>query len=480
MAALAAAGAIALIYLMSQPGPRPAPGAMVQPEEGSPSAAVVLPQVATPQAVRSVARVSPVPDPVATQSLALLLPAPDASARERIIDQTLQKVAELHPELVEGPAMEGTFRVGALIRRDGSLIDSIVREVPPPSPIFNATPDDISAQIAASLAIGREIDERISRQGGSGISGVHRARQYQLPNKQMLRADTSLNLSIASSSFDPARTPAGIIATIRSKHPDLSGMLVPAVGDETTTLMVLLAADGSIEREELIRKPRSALPDGGVTEEETKRLAGDLGIATIGDLSNLVAQRIAHALSVDIEEIGEIGLAPIVEGVRYVVSDGIGSMRSVDNSRALTVTYAWRRRPGETAPYIAGLPSAGTKMFPADGTSPGESVAEPNILGTTFDKRVAALILKREIPDAFAANHRQAGLPAVVLTHEGAVIRAGRLRAPSSGLPDYGVLIQQMVPGLKIGAGVYGVTIRDADGKSTDAAFAWEAAPDAK
>lgn len=474
LSALAAA-AIMAIYLMNEQGSQPAPVAMIQPDGGPSTARLAQPQAATTPDIGNELPVPPSLDPASTQPDAtLLLPAPDDSARERLIDQTLQKVAELHPELIQGPAMQGTFRVGALIRSDGSLIDSIVREVPPYSPTPAGTS---SPELAISLAIGREIDERISRQGGSGISGIHRARQFLLPNRQALRADTWLNLAVVSSSFNPARSPASIVAAIRSKHPDLSGMLVPAAADETATLMVLLAADGSIEREELIRKPRRALPEGGVTEQDSKRLAGDLGLTTVGDLSNLVARRIAQALSVDVAEIGEIGMTSIEEGDRYLTGDGMGNMRSVDNSRTLAVTYAWRRRPGETAPYVAGLPAAGTQMFPSAGTNQNERGSEPNLLGVTFDKTVAALILKREIPDAFTADYRQTGLPALVLTCEGAVIRAGRLRAPNGGQPDYAVLIKQLVPGLQIGQGVYGVTIRDANGNSTDAALAWEAAP---
>jgi hypothetical protein len=172
---------------------------------------------------------------------------------------------------------------------------------------------------------------------------------------------------------------------------------------------------------------------------------------------------------VGVEEIGEIGMSSIREGDRYLVTDGTGDMRSVDNSGTLAITYAWRRRPGETGPYMAGAASAMRALAGMD---------EPNILAPTIDKTVAALVLKREIPDAFTSDYRQAGTPALVLNRRGEVIRAGRVRAPNGGQPDYGVLIRQLAPGIRIGQGMYGATIRDADGKSTEAAFAWEAAPD--
>jgi hypothetical protein len=105
---------------------------------------------------------------------------------------------------------------------------------------------------------------------------------------------------------------------------------------------------------------------------------------------------------------------------------------------------------------------------------------EPSIIGPQVDKSLAAILLKREIPDAFTSDYRQAGTPVLVLNHLGEVLRSGRVRAPNGGQPDYGVLIQQMVPGLKIGAGMYGVTLHDANGNSTEAALAWEAAPNAK
>jgi hypothetical protein len=405
--------------------------AALQPEG---AASVVADDATSPAVPEKDAAVAAQPD----ESLPLLLP-PDNSGPERAVDLALQKVADSHPELV-GSEVDGIFTVTMLTRANGTLVSSDVRLIPP-----GPAAEELYRKARA------EQSQAIADAGSRRLT--MRARNSTLPDGRSLSAEVRLQLGVVPDNYDMTRSRARVLATVRQQHADLA---LPATAGETNRLTILLAEDGSIQRKVVEKRSRlslaqdsSALPMQGGNPDAAGRFT-----------ENLV-QEIAGRLALGVEEIGEVGVATLEVGDFFVVVDESGNSRATDNRRVLNVAYAWPRRAGESSsafalagPHATGGPSLQSK----------------------FDVAAALTILKRKMPDAFIVKAADAGTPGLFLNHKGELIRAGRVRGPGSGEAADTVLIQQLAPGVKLGASM-GTTIEDGAGGSTRVVFAWEENP---
>lgn len=372
------------------------------------------------------------------EALPLLLP-PDNSGPERAVDLALQKVADTHPELV-GSEVEGIFTVTMLTRANGTLVSSDVRRIPPGP----------SAEEQYRKA--RAEQSQVIADAGSQQFTM-RTRNAVLPDGRPLSAEVRLQLGVVSDNYDMTRSRARVLATVRQQHADLA---LPATGSETNRLTILLAEDGSIQREVVEKRNRDSQPRNPPAIP-MQGSAADMA----NQLTEYLAQDIARSLAVSTDQLGQVGFATLEVGDFHLVVDESGNFQPRDNRRVLSVAYAWSRRDGESDPAFA---RAGP--FSTGGT----------ILQSKFDEGAALTILKRKIPDAFIVKAEDAGTPALFLSHTGELIRAGRVRAPGGGEAPDQVLVQQLAPGVRLGASM-GRDMEDGVGGSTRVIFAWEEQP---
>ncbi len=390
---------------------------------------------------------APAPGTAATtppvESRLLLLP-PDYSAPERIRDLVLQKVADQHPELVSGPETDDSFMVVAVIRVSGALLSAGVRLMP--RDYLAGDPGGMALYLKAT----EELDEMMPREASRGTPD-HRDKGFVLPNGRTLRAEVNLTIGVMPDDFDMRRTSINVLATVRRLHADL---LLPASGREQNSLTVFLAEDGSVLREDVertTRQARDALATQLYEEDAEERVTQRL------------AQHISRRLSLDIDQLGLMGMTTLVEGSIAATGEATGNPRLADNRRTLTVFYAWPRRGGESAPVFG-------KFGP---TGKGLTTLQPK-----FDEAAAVKIIQREIPDAFTLRDAAAGMPGVLLNSKGEPIRAGRLQVPNGKTLDIFSLMRQLVPDVDLGVGL-SRDVTDETGVTITVVFAWEKVPDA-
>ena len=206
-------------------------------------------------------------------------------------------------------------------------------------------------------------------------------------------------------------------------------------------LTVLLSEDGIIQRESFDFRRL----------EDLKQVRSD----DPNDVTSF-AESIARRLGIEVDQIGLMGSTTLEEGSMSLVVDASGNPVPNDKRRVLAVQYAWVRRAGEAAPTLGqGGGAGGVK-------SPGVDV-------------VAALaIVERVIPDAFKNTDRSLGEPTVVLSVEGKVIGAGRVRGQNS--EERSRQMQQLAPGVMLGS-YNSVRLVNSAGARVDVQFAWEAPP---
>ena len=274
-----------------------------------------------------------------------------------------------------------------------------------------------------------------------------------LPDGRSLSADVRLQLGVISDSFDVTRSKARVLATVRQRH---AALALPATGNEWNRLTVLLAEDGSIQREAVEKRSRQSLTQNPLP---FPMQGGEADLANRN--TEYLIRDIARSLALNADQIGEVGVTTLAEGDSVVVADESGNIQLKDNRRVLIVAYAWPRREGEPAPAVS---------------QANPFASEVPTLRSKFDVAAALTILKRKIPDAFHVTADVAGIPALFFSYKGRLIRAGRVRAPNGGEALDHVLVQQLASGARVGASM-GRNIEDGAGSSTRVIFAWEANP---
>ncbi|HTQ35907.1 MAG TPA: hypothetical protein VMH77_02625 [Steroidobacteraceae bacterium] len=352
---------------------------------------------------------------------------PQQNKLNKLVDLALEKAADQHPELVEGPDTDGTFAVGATIREDGTLLGSAVKL---------ATRRD-------SRDVMAEIEQTVPNDGVIRTGRAH-PKLVPLPNGRKLRANVdSLSVAITANDYDITRSDARVLQILGDKYADL---MQPAGGSEMNRLTVLLSDDGHIQREETDHfDPQS--------QNGRTLMRGDPN-----DVAFL-ARTIADRLQIDVSQIGLMGLANLEQGSRVLLLDDNGQLHPDDRRRMLVVYYAWQRRAGETGPTFGQKgPSNTISMAPA------------------FDNAAALQIIERLIPDAFTPGDPAAGEPTVVLTAKGELIRAGRVDYRKGGAADT-ILQEQLVPGVRTNSFMT-TRLTNSRGETADVQFAWAMPPE--
>jgi hypothetical protein len=222
-------------------------------------------------------------------------------------------------------------------------------------------------------------------------------------------------------------------------HPEL---LRPANQAEVNQVTILLTPDGKVDRQFVALIPRTELfpVPAAPSVEEVQRYA----------------EVIAGRLNIYVSRIGAYGVTFPARVVGNPAS-GINSMEM------LTVVFAWPRRPGESAP-----------TFMADGQmlSSSGSASPAARTGDSFDAAAAQALVEQYLPDAFSGKNEAAGIPVIVLSRQGEVIRAGRSAGLGSSVAPKLVQDPQLL-GIHTSE-VSWRTVRNAAGERADVLFAWQ------
>lgn len=346
-----------------------------------------------------------------------LLPAPVYADRKSQLDLALQRAVARYPEMVQGPEIEGRFVLVLTMRENGEVLSSAMRVATPQND------RDVTA----------ELDRMLPRDAGNQTSTMW-MKANPLPDGRLLRTNASVRYSVVPNDYDESRSSVRVQEILRSKYAEL---MLPSGGNEISRVTVFLSGDGNIEREST---ERARLED-----MQTMRSDEPSHVERF-------AESIASKLSLDVAQIGLMGVTTVEEGSMAVVLGADGNSRPDDRRRRLFVYYAWQRRPGETAPKWG---------------QGGRDARQPKI-----DLAAALAIAERQLPEAFTALDRSAGDPTVVLTAKGEFIRAGWVK-PKPGEPIARTLQDQLVPGVQTSS-FMSQRLTNATGGTADISFAWE------
>jgi hypothetical protein len=350
-----------------------------------------------------------------------LLPAP-AEAPDEIRSGSrlaMLKAVELYPELVDGPEIAGQYVVSLVVRADGTvLLNSI------------AVAKDSDA-VNEQMRKAKPFDGRTQTFMGS-------AKGARLADGRTLRAGLVLAYSVVPNDYDATRSSLRVEEIVRTSHAHL---MLPASAGGVNFLTLLLADDGTIQRESVEFRSTQQFAQTGKPQNAEGR-----------------AKEMAHKLGVSADRIGMMGIALMTDEPK----SGLAS-----EGRSLVVDYAWTRRASEAGPV------SGTGLA-AGGAGRGRSA------GGGFDTAAALVIVERLMPEVFLQPQPPAGqtagppatLPAVVLTAEGRVIGTGIIDARP---PDF-VRNQSIAPGVVIGVNRTS-SLRNRAGTSAQVLFLWEATP---
>jgi hypothetical protein len=367
-----------------------------------------------------------------------LLPPPSAeyyAARSGAVDQLLQAAADRHPELTTGPELEGWFAVAIARSESGTLLGTAVRHTTDAD--FDAAFEPLRSTVPDMKAGAlREL------QGGWQKS-------EPLPDGRRVRADVMLRITTLPDGYDATRSRARVQQLVKERHPEL---LQPMSEGNVNRLTILLADDGSIAREHVERLSLQEITQSlaPMTPDESTVMSS-------------LAANIASRLSIDVNQVGEVGFMTVDDSTPTAGMDAAGNSTPTSTRRVLILHYAWPRRADEPSRKLAGSE---------------HSVRTPD--GATIeaiDMNAALVIAKRKLPEAFSAAGPEllpATIPTIVLTHKGELLKAGRMRR-QTGVP-FTQLIGELVPGVRIGT-TMSYTLKDQNGATAQVQFAW-ARPD--
>lgn len=293
LVALAAAAGMLLVKTADAPAPQMPVLAGHSPEAApaaTPRLQIAGQQSAAPEdAALPVAEVQPRPVP--------RLPAPLDSDQTLIAQrgQALQKLVELHPQLVQGPLTEEVFAAIIVLRADGVVLSHAMQP----------------ATRETSRAVNTELAKLVPTDGGESVLDLAR-RGTQLPDGSVLRGNLSYQHLTVPASYDPSRSNLRVMEILRANDG-----LTFLDGAGANYLTVLLSEKGAI-----LQKDVELLS----TQEMQQRVRA--GTAER-------ASDIARRLDIGVEQIGLMGFT---------------SHRDATDGRPVYVDYAWLRRSGESAP----------------------------------------------------------------------------------------------------------------------------------
>ncbi len=364
-------------------------------------------------------------------------------------DLVLQKAVERHPELVEGPEVDGKydmFFVVMVMRANGSVISSAARL---------ARPEEFRA-------VSAELQRMLPKDAGYGYPPANgqRARHTRLPDGRSLRANVVLNFLIVPDGYDATRSSVKVDQLMRARHPEL---FLPSSDVDMNRVTILLTGDGNIDREKVERVRASDRQS--VRAADIQGISGPEGVSRLAErLSSLTAERIASTLGINVDQIGAMGNLTVEEGSFVVLEDANGIARPDDQRRRFLVVYAWPRREGESAP------SMGQAQLPKPFTA-------QDFQQESDRKAVELTIVERLVPDAFTRRNSDAGTPVVALNTRGEVI--GVMRVNTRGeerVPSRATIreLQQLDPGFGVRNSRFSSeTLRNKNGATAEVTFAW-------
>jgi hypothetical protein len=331
------------------------------------------------------------------------------------VDLALEKAVQRHPELVEGPQIDGYFVVGVALQQDGSVLASAVRQVP-------------KGGVAAASA---EIDALIP--GDGALSAWSRPQLTRLRDGSALQGEAVLTVRRVPDGFDVSRSRARVLQILGDKYAHL---MAPAASGALNRLEVFLSEDGRILREHVdVVRP------------------GDGGSSLTDDPADIArfAAGIAARLGLDSRQIGVVGLTGVTQGLMNPVRNPAGGPPIMPDLPRMLIAYAWERRTGESASTL------GVGMQPAQ----------------RINEWAALAVVERYVPDAFARPDPAAGLPVLILSAKGEFIRTGRLPPQTAALAVLRTVQEQAADGAPLGQGTR-VKLTNAAGVTAEVYFAWQ------
>lgn len=410
--AVAAAAAILIMFMHGAP----APESLFQTEgAGSRSTPALMPAVVSGPGTSADAVAQEETSAAGQSASALpLLPVPAEPDNRAMKDLALQKLVQRHPELVEGPALEGKrFLGGIAMRPDGDVIASAVR-----------LPDGIDAY---------ELDHEISRllPTDGGITQIpRRPKGTVLPDGRTLRADLTLNPVVVPANYNASRSTNRVREILGDRY---NHLLLPNAGGMLNRLTILLAPDGTVLKES-VELERQTITYRETRSDDPKDVAR-------------VAESRAKALGIDVDQIGLMGSTRIEDGTIKLVANGTPGGFVDDRRRELLISYVWRRGSGESSPTLG-----------------QRGVAKPPV-----DLASALTIVERQIPEAFTTSAEGPDICMVVMAANGEFVRAGRVQRYGGAEMN----ARQLVPGVKITSSK-SVRLTNKDDVTVDVLFFWE------
>lgn len=316
-----------------------------------------------------------------------------------------QAVLDRYPEISEGPERAGTYLVGLLLRRDGSIEESVLAYAPTAArlheaaaPIVDLIPRDLPMGAIAPAAAGSVVATREAQ--------------------RVLRASVRVRHRLIPDDWDTTRNAERVERVLRRQRPEYFDA---TRGNPPQVLTIFLDDAGRIMREQ--RESGGSDP-ARMTRLMSATQPGDfqsLGIepARIGVTGVVIAAR---------------NLAAVTDEQRHPLgADGLpvrafGS--AIPGTAPLIVRYAWERRPGEA---VGGDPS-------------GEATA-PSVVSRLPPAGAGRMIIAERPPHPSQIPGE--GAPWVLMSFDGKVLRTGRVRLPE-GEPLLRTHLERLMPGIRI------------------------------
>lgn len=259
-----------------------------------------------------------------------------------------------------------------------------------------------------------ELQQWLPIADGDGLARTVFRRGESVDGSRPLVTDLTVLSTRLPADFNPERSTRRAVNLMREQRQNL---FLPAAGGNINRIAVLLAPDGTVLKEHVHLLNRSDVRPSprDANHQQTH------------------AARVAEGLEISVDEIGVTGAGTATLG-----------------DRSLFVVYAWKRGPMESGPRLYGTP-------------PGPLSADPGR---------ALLLVQRHLPDAFAAEASKTGMPTLLLSSQGEVVRSGRVALSNGGLTST-ALQSPVLAGAHIGQ-VLTQTLVDSSGSRADVLLVWE------
>lgn len=298
-----------------------------------------------------------------------------------------------YPELFQGPQQTGLFLAAMLLSPDGKVLRTARILLPDEQLRQNGTYTWQPWQVTGGMSS----NDTLAR--GTMVQG------------KPVRIDVAMSVTSVPANYDESRSVLRVHDAVLAKHSDL----IRPDGPQVNWLRVQMNEDGTIARHHVeLLDIGKMTPETPVGPSAYARLADQFDVLGLeDDQLGVMGLTGVEAMADGTPGSGPMYFAPpsFDASGRPVAESGPG-MTQLRESRALIVSYVWPRRAGE--------PAGG-----AEGRGLVVNRAAPPI-----NREVAKTIVQRAFPGVTDAMVPKDTRPVVVLSHEGAVVRAGYVDAP--------------------------------------------------